>query len=600
MRISTSLSKRVCLRALTIIGLADLFILQYWMRRSPFNYDAQHAYIPLAQRLLSEGPAFFLSPEAIHVPPFAFVWPALFGADLGTQKLVSIALSLSVVAILFRTGSLLHSPVAGLLCAAAYAFSPLVWPLSSTAGVEPLFLFLTTCWIWCLAEGTAGRSWAFVGAGIAIGLAALTRATSAYFLPFIAIMAVVLSRADKNNRNLWCRIFYTHALAIVMVAPVVAANAFRYGLYAISTGAGAALFLGNHPLVYGFEQHYFDSALDLAAVMPPGMSHLDIRGDRMLTQVGRFMLATFDPSFVAKMYAHKLFAFLFVTNREWVEPPAYLRAYRILLYVLAAASWGRTMKQPVLLCVLASLAFQTVLHVPALFSFRYSVLTLDVGLCLLAGLGLAQMLEVESAARLRWSATAFACLGLVGVWHATAYQNFPQINLYEVPRVTERHFTREMLPILRVDRMSRLGNGHYRFDGAPAVMEIDLSGSKDFHPYAQEYVSLIIAGTASGFPHKTCNDFYASYRPKDSAPGQFGPAQRVEWLRLANERRAVIGGYWKLRMRGPGSLRLTFDCPAGTDWQITGLEIVRPTVGSEYRTGYLHSIGKDDWGNTPQ
>jgi len=596
MRLVRTLSTRACLRALAFIGIADAFILQYWMRRSPFNDDAQRAYIPLARRLLSEGPAFFLSPEAIHVTPMAYVWPALFGADLATQKLVSIALSLSVPVLLFRTGSLLLSPLAGLLCAAAYAFSPLVWPLSSTAGVEPLFLFLTACWIWCLAEGSSGRRiWPFVGAGIAIGLAALTRATTAYFLPVVAIMALVLCRVDQENRKLWLRILHAHALAMMIVAPVFAANALRYGLYAISTGAGAALFLGNHPLVYGFEQHYFDAALDLAAVIPPGMSHLDIQGDRMLTQVGRFMLATLDHGLVAEMYAHKLFAFLFVTNREWVEPPAYLRTYRILLYVLALASWGRTMKQPVLLFVLASMAFQTALHVPALFSFRYSVLALDVGLCLFAGLGLARMLEAGNTARLRWSATAFACLALAGVWHAAAYRDFPPIDLYDVPRVVERRFTSDSLPVLRVDRMSRLGDGSYRFDGGPAVMEIGLSEAADFHPYVQEYVSLTAPVDTGEAPGKTCDGFLASYLPGDSSSGRFSPAQRIEWISAGNERRAVIGGYWKLRMRGPGVLRLSFDCPAGLVWRMSELDLVRPTVGSTYRSAYLRSIGKNDW-----
>src|SRR5205809_843054 len=98
MRISGNLSSRTYRLIFGVIALCNLLILQYWLRRSPFNYDAEHAYIPLARRLLTEGPSLLRSPEGIQVPIFSFVWPALFGADLAAQKIVSIALSLVVLA----------------------------------------------------------------------------------------------------------------------------------------------------------------------------------------------------------------------------------------------------------------------------------------------------------------------------------------------------------------------------------------------------------------------------------------------------------------------------------------------------------------------
>ena len=586
-----NLPARACHRGLAMVAVAHLVALQYWRRRTPFNDDAERVYLPLARRLLSEGPAFMLSPDATQAPPLAYIWPALFGADLSTQMSISSALSLGVVALLYRTGSVLRTPAAGLSCAAAYAFSPLVWPLAAAPGVEPLFLFLTACWVWGLAEGAAGRKWAFLGAGVAIGLAALSRASAAYVLPCIAIIALVVSRLDKGNRDTWMRIGLAHGLAVLIVAPLFVANSVRHGLHAVSTGAGAALLLGNHPLVYGFEQHYFDAVLDLAAVIPPGMSHLSLEGDRQLTRVGMFMVRAMDPGFVAQMAAHKLCAFLFVTNREWVEPPALLRGYRILLYVLVIGSLAGTMKKPVLVCVWMFVAIQAALHVPVLFSFRYSVLTLDVGLALLAGLGLARILDERRGKALAGSIVAFTGLAGFGAWHAIVYPDFPRLNLYGVPHVTERHLRADMLSVRRVERMTKLASGHYRFDGSPASIDIDLPGSA-FHPFFQTYLSL--AG-APGEGPEACDTFHAAYRPAGPGAQAFGPAQRVQWSSVAGARRAVIGGYWKLRMRGAGVLRLVFDCPSAIEWRIDEATLVRPIAGSAYRNAYLQSIGQDDW-----
>lgn len=593
-RLDAGLSDRACAKILVAICVVNLVVLSYWLRRSPFNADAKDAYMPFARRLLDDGPAFLASPEAVQVPLMGYLWPALFGADLAAQKVVSIVLSLLVLILLFRVGRLLHSRLAGLLCAAAYAFSPLVWPLSATAGTEPLFLFLTACWIWGLAEGVAGRNGGFVAAGLAIGLAALTRASIVYFLPFVVVAAWLLSRLDRGNRDTWIRVCRAHLLAVAVVAPLIIANAIRYGLYAVSTGAGAALFSGNHPLVWGFEQHYFDSVIDIAAVLEPGMSHLEIEADRMLAAVGRFMLLSLDPVFVAEMYAHKLFAFLFVANREWVEPAIYLRTYRILLLVFAIGSAAPAFRNPVLLCVWAAIVFQTILHVPVLFSFRYSVVVLEVGLCVLAGIGVAGMLAEKTRTRFAASTGAFACLALLGGWHALAFPAIPAINL-DVPHLVEKQFEVDRLPVSRLEGMTVVADGRYVFERDHSSFDIVLADRPALLPGTQRYLALWAAEEPSGASSAGCDQVVAAFRPENAPTAQFGPLQRFAWTDAPSGRRAVIGGYWKLRFRGQGVFLVQFNCPAGSELHIGRMQVIQPIVGFYYRMAYLRSLGRTGW-----
>ncbi|HUP90473.1 MAG TPA: hypothetical protein VM100_14035 [Longimicrobiales bacterium] len=547
-----------------------------------------HAYIPFAQRLRNDGWDFLRSPDAVHLPVFSYVWPAMFGANLEIQKLVSSVLSAIVLAMLFRSGQLIHSSLAGLLCAAAYAFSPLVWPLAATAGVEPLFLFLTAGWVWALAEGAAGRRWGFAIAAVAIALGALTRASVLYVLPILVITAFLLSRYGSRDQALWRSIARTHAIAIAAVLPLVAVNAYRFGLFAVSTGAGATLFSGLHPLVYGFEQHYFDIIIDLGDVLPPGMSHLDVAGDRLLASVGKFMLLSMSPQFVAQMLMHKLFAFLFVSNREWVEPTIYLRSYRILLFVIAIMAFRFIRTNPVLLCVATVMTVHTLLHMPALFSFRYSVLCLEVGLALVAGVGLAWMVHTNQRTRLLSGGIVAVAAGAIGAWHA-AYSQIPSINVYGSPHTVLERFSVEHLPVTALDGMTKIAPGRYRFDAALAAFDVDLSGRNDLDPYHPVFLA-VAADSIPGAPSASCDHTYVSFRALKSTP-EFGPPLRYDWIREETLSRLIIGGVWKLKFNQPGFLRLSFACDIGSEMQITGMELLQSTVGREYLAQYLQTGG---------
>ena len=110
------------------------------------DFDAIHLYTPLARRWLAEGWPFLLAQESLQAPPFSWLYPALFGADITSIKIANVVLSCLLLAAVFRAAMLCHSLAAGILAAFAFALSPLLRPFLGTANTEPVFLFLMGVW----------------------------------------------------------------------------------------------------------------------------------------------------------------------------------------------------------------------------------------------------------------------------------------------------------------------------------------------------------------------------------------------------------------------------------------------------------------------
>ena len=168
----TSIFWRV-MAALAVVGVVIYHyrMLNWWTSQTPFDFDAIHTYLPMAKELLASGPRFFLTERAVSVPPFAVVFPALFGGELAILRQVNMGLSVLVIGLMFRTGFLLHSLTVGVLAAGAYGLSPHFGPYMSTASVEAIYVFLLVTSVWALAEGWRGAKWGYVVAGVTLGLA---------------------------------------------------------------------------------------------------------------------------------------------------------------------------------------------------------------------------------------------------------------------------------------------------------------------------------------------------------------------------------------------------------------------------------------------
>jgi len=583
---------------LTAVAYLHCLSLIEWSVKSPFYFDAATYYIPYAKRLLNEGISFLFTEDAIHIPPFSFIFPAFFGADLEVQKSVSIVLSTLNIFLLFRTGQLLHSRLAGVVAVIFYVLSPSLKPFLSTGSVEPLFIFLMAAWLWLLAEGWASqRRWVFLLAGVAFGLAALTRATVLYFLPILIVAAYWMQHRAAmyayRNRVCWQNVVWGHSLALVIVLPVLIKNLVMFGLPAVSTGAGIALYAGNHPLTFGMDSGYFRTLIDNQFVPPPDSGHLSIIADRTLAAVGKYMMLSQSPSFMVEMYAQKLFAFLFVGNREWIAPVATLRGWRIFLMVFSVFGLWNLRARPYVWILVALLAYQATVHLPVLYSYRYSVGALEMALLLLAGVGVATGLN--KAHWLGFSATIIigAALTYAGARYAQVPHQ-PQLNIYGVPHEVLYSVGVGGMPVANLDGAVRVGRNEFDAIKNTAIIDIDLTALKNINRYTIPLIS-IEGSLVSDSKLRRCEAVRYSYRKQSESAFSTSNFWQDVWLTDGKLQLFILGNEAPLEIFEPGMLRLQFACGEKTRITLARIEVLRSIVGVVYREKYLRSIGAKSW-----
>jgi 4-amino-4-deoxy-L-arabinose transferase-like glycosyltransferase len=566
--------------------------------RSPFDFDAKAYYIPYAKRLLNEGFSFLFTEDAIHIPPFSFIFPALFGADLGIQKSVSIVLSTLNILILFRTGQLLHSRLAGIAAVIFYASSPSFKPFLSTGSVEPLFIFLMASWFWLLAEAWASqRRSLFLVAGAMFGLAALTRATVIYVLPIVILASFwmryrTVSSAGAERAN-WTNLAWAHVLALAMILPFLIKNIVMFDLPSISTGAGIALYLGNHPLTFGMDSGYFRTNFDNGIVPPPGLSHLALVADRALAAVGKYMLLSQSPSFLLEMYAQKLFAFFFVGNREWVAPVATLRSWRIFFIAFSIPAVWALRARPIIWILCGLLVFQVAAHLPVVYSHRYSVGVLETSLVLFAGIGVAMFVHEKRWFSLAGMAILATMLSYVGAIYARDAHRL-KANIYGVPHEVIYSAKGAGLPVVNFVGAIRLGDGEFESTETSVKIDIDLITVRNIRSHGNEMIA--IEGSINADSQSpSCEAVNYYFRKQGETVFSEGNVWQDIWPANGKSALYVLGSEAPLEIYEPGTLRLQFTCGAKMRISLSRIEVVRPTVAQYYREQYLKSTGATDW-----
>jgi hypothetical protein len=525
------------------------------------DFDALNLYLPLAQALLRDGLGFLATERSVQAPPFSYIFPALFGASMEAGRWVAFALSGATVLLLYGTAATAHSRPAGFAAALLFAFCPLLKPFLAGPITEPILLALQSLWIFALVRWMAGgpTAWAWV-AGLAAALAALTRATSFYWLlALVAFFLVVWWRAPASGRPRLAAPLVAHAAAAALPLAFIIKNALLFGFPFFATGAGNALYLGNNPVTGGFDPTYVGLIYDVGAIAREH-SHLSLAGERALSGVARLMISEMDAGTLLALHAKKLLAFVFVTNAE--EGARWLRAWRIGLIVLGTI--GAMSIAPRLRWLLAgTLACNLAVHIPVLYTHRYSAGSLDLWLILLAAFGIARMLQGS-----RRSLAAAAGVLLVG-WAlgaaASRYGGAPAPDAYAVPRVTVWKGT----PAERA------------LSGEEAVIDIAIAGA----PLFQRLENNVLAIDASlDSPAGRCKPLRISFRKAGvSAP----PASVDVRLRADGERRRLQVGWTKLGLNGEGSLRLALTCPPGGRLRIHAIAVAAPLGSLHYSERYL-------------
>jgi len=583
-----------------LIGIAlslalgmNVYLLLPYFSTEVLNFDPATYYLPYARMLLRDGLAFLATEESVRYPPLAYAYPALFGAQPVAIKTANIVLSCGLIPIFYRIGYLLHPQAGGVLAAFLVAWAPAIKPFVPTVLTEPLFLFLLGVWFWGFAEiVVAHNRWFVPVAGLAFGLAILTRGTFIYFLYLLVALSALMALAPPARRQPTARrLLLAHGLALLFPLAFSLKNWVLFDFPFFATGAGTALYLGNHPLVNGYEPQYYGLDYDDRGVTR-GLDHLSIAGDKMLRGVALEMLRDRPLADVVHAYWQKTMAFLFVTKVVLPDTLWNLRSLRITELTLGVIGLLSVRNRAMQWLLGGVLGYQITVHIPLLYQHRYSVGALDLWLALLAALGLAALFE-------RWrkqhsSREAIGTLLLIAVaigvgdWYRK-YSAPVEPNLAVTPH--ERIWTWQPSrgAMFQGGGIARVSPGRYRLTDTSGYVDIPIRDVLELSEL-ENYVLSVELSVIQTEPAATCGEARAYFRrtidpeftAAQSAPLQIHP----DGVRRSHH----IGATLRLSLKTEGDLRLVVNCSPGTIVELAEVYVSEPRVASTYRQAYLDRI----------
>lgn len=555
------------------------------------DFDASHYYIPYAQQLLSENFRFFTEEKSLRYPPMAYVYPALLGANQIAVKLFNIFLSCIIVLLLYRTGKSLHSSQAGLCAGFLFALSPQFHDLIPRVLTEPVFFFLTAGWLWCVTEiFLAKKYWLALPGSIFFGLAILTRG-SIYYFAFAVIVAAsgMLLRTRGESRRTWQNILLMHFVALLFPLVFIIKNWLLFDFPFFATGAGNALYFGSHPLVNGYELPYYGLGYDEGAISGEH-DHLSVVGDRLLKGVALTMLSDRPWLDLLAAYLQKTGAFIFVSKAVLTDSIWNFRTLRIVEITLSTIGLASVKSRPMQVFIGGLIAYQIAIHVPVLYSHRYSVGALDLWLVLLSGIGVAALIKSHNLRQILFTASLILTAVAAGEFHRK-YSAPLSPDIANVPhQVIWRRLGKDLAPSANIG-FTPTGPGDFRLAGEPNALDIPVRGVSQLDQTGNYVLSLKLSIKADD--ETSCKKFRVLYKRLVDSGFSDNQSSRIRIQKMGQMLTYDIGATLPLALISDGDLRLTFECPAGTLVAIDNISIAEPTVAKDYKQLYLNHLNKE-------
>lgn len=388
--------------AIAVALLAFLLYLPSAVRIAQVQPDAAE-YIDIARHLLA-GQGYTLAIKAYHFggsavvhdglqqrpPLYTFLVAGVFGlgGDLVALQVVNAALTAASIGLVCAIGGRLFGARTGLLAGLLAIASPVVLTYMLPPMSEALSIVLALLAVWLVVRGLERPlAWPFAAAGLALGLAYLTRQPTG----ILAAPLLVGTLLAAPCRRAWRRPLAAFVLGLaLLVGPVT--------LWSLAT-RGSASYSGQTYL-YAIEQ---ESDVKENAFRGP-----------ILTP-GQFVAA--NPTFVARAVADQLgqYSRMLFLKDEWL-------LLLLPAWPLAALALVRGRYRPACSVVLlvAATSFLAYAATWSTFKQRYQLLTLLLLLPFavdgLARLGLARL----ALRRARWlSLLTLAVLAIAVAWSAT-------------------------------------------------------------------------------------------------------------------------------------------------------------------------------------
>jgi len=539
------------------------------------NWDATHVYLPMARRLLAEGTTFLATPESVRMPPLAYAWPALLGAGDTLVRTVNAAM-FPALAALAAAAAWTHSRRAAVIAAFAIAGSPLLPRWMADAMTEPPFLFLVGTWLVAVARIArgAGTPWVIVAAA-AFALASLTRSAASLFAPAAAAAFAVLAwRAPRGaQRDIDLNLALAHAGATLGWLAWLLHNAYQFHFAAIASGAGTALWHGLNPLTDGFDPVYFGLTYDEGSVAR-NMDHLDIAADRMLSRAASLQLADLPLAALASLLAHKAVALLFLAPYDTsIGPLAGMRAWRVVLVVLAVVAVLRRPRSRLVQVTAGYAAYMFAVHLPMLFTLRYSAGALDLPLAVAAAIGAAECTSMAWGAAAAFAAVIGVALGLPAM--AQRVPGPPRVEHARLATLWQRDVGG--LDSVRLEHARRVGERTFLLEPG-AALEVDVRDARGMHPW----IATLATFDMALFPvarDATCEAMRVRFRAPGDAAFDRGRVARVLLEADGVGRTYAVGTTHPLELVHEGVLRLEFECPVAARLEMGTIRVSASTRG---------------------
>jgi 4-amino-4-deoxy-L-arabinose transferase-like glycosyltransferase len=242
--------------ALVLILLVGIFVrLALWsgFRGEPIHIWDEQDYDTLAQNLLETGEFTFHpggTPTSLRPPLYPAVVAGVYAltgvGNFAAVRFFQAALSLLTVFVAYRLGREITSPRTALWLAGLCCFYPSLLAYNNLLLTEVLFtLLLTTACYWTVLA-LKRTSVAYAGAaGVALGLAALTRSVVWLAPPFLAGFLLFACRAGWAQRLAMAATVV--AAFAATIAPWAVRNTSLQGTFvAVDTMGGRNFMMGNY------------------------------------------------------------------------------------------------------------------------------------------------------------------------------------------------------------------------------------------------------------------------------------------------------------------------------------------------------------------
>ena len=607
-----------------------------------FWSDEKYAYLRAAERLLAQGPSFFLDdPYSYRTAPLGYLWPVLWQMDAQLTRLASSALYLLCIPMLWHIGMRLSGPVAAVTTTLLFVIHDGLASHMPRILTEPLYIFGLVLFLLSTVEMAFNQRWRalwiWLGAtGLTITL--LSRPALQLFVLAALVVCLVpapllpssmqkLTTASHQFRSSFLKLLL---LALTLPLLVAGKNAVFFDVWGISTGSGAGLYQGVHPTTRGIEPVYLGMEYDVNDVVTavsPRVNYdpLLAESDKIERKVAAEFMRGMSLQDNVRLFSTKLYYWifyhpiaksnfrvqrffeLFLVSSFCVAAFTVRRRYRwqSTLGLMSDANTGdiRTARiRWAFFSVISLVLLGMLLQMTALLhNVRYNIGFLELFFILLAAMALSGLTRASVLSRsMPWMTSGMKALAAwVGIAILVAAAALQLAQNLEKFALDPRRLGPVAVVLDAADRgivhaqdMSSLPGDRWRISGPKPVLAIPFSPPVDVGFARWHFINgvWLLRMAVSTMSSPQCTEASVSYTPHQAPQPQFGLSQIPPLIQIKSDakiRDYAIYGNRELRPAGSGELQLAFHCPIGTEIEWVDAKLVRSTI-IESAASFMH------------